>query len=459
MKVIEALDAIPTDARICLYGAGGFGRHMHSRLTADRPDVRIPFFCDTFKHGRFCNLPIVAPETLVNERKDDFDLVLITAGPVSIRSIAEMLRKMGEARVWTGSRFLQKQIFYHNILSGNWHYNSFNIELTSQCNMACRFCGFRDRKTGHMDYALFRKIIDQIADQGLAQTIMFAGGGEPLMNPQLIEAVEYCRRRGLFVNLTTNGLNLTPEVHRDLRDSGLNVLTVSLHNLSPETFAYRRTAKEFADYFNQVLDAVDFHAANRFDMGLQIILMFDAKETGCTTSEAWGLPAVKADTRNAPELLQGLEYKLREIAGNNRLPCQLKLPDMVAGCATGAQVPVMGNIKMTFVGLDTNITVKRRYLETANKNQPECGIRLKPALNGTCDTFLQNPQILFNGTLMPCCTDALDSELALGQVTDETPITQLLKNETYRNLIRGFQKNEVRMPTCRYCLGTLYRDA
>ena len=461
--VIEKLSNLPANMHICLYGAGGFGQHIFHRLAADRPDIHVPFFSDTFKRGRFCGLPIIAPRMLTDDSRDDYDGVLITAGAVSRNAIAGMLCQLGVKKpVWASSNRLQTQVFIENILAGAYYYNAFNIELTGRCNMACRFCGFRHRKNEHMDFTLFKEIVDQIAKQELAQTILLAGGGEPMLYPRLMKAIQYCRRRGLFVNLITNGVLLTSEVHQELNECELNLITVSLHNLSPETFVYREMKIDFGDYFDRILGAVAFHAANRFQMGLQIALMFDREEIGCTTSEAWGLPAVKADTRNASRLLQPLEKRLRRIAAKNNLSYHLTLQDMVAGCRTGAQLAVMGNIKLTFVGLDANISIKRRYLDTPKNwtgTKRLNSIRLKTVSKGSCDTYLQSPQIFYDGTLMPCCTDAIGSEVVLGRLSSQSSITDLLSGSTYRRLIQGFEQNLIVMPTCGLCKGRLVKKA
>jgi MoaA/NifB/PqqE/SkfB family radical SAM enzyme len=82
------------------------------------------------------------------------------------------------------------------------------LDLTNRCNHRCPGC--IGGRTGHQDLKNPLKIINQIASFGV-KAVTFTGGGEPLLHPQVCEAVEYAQRQGLDVGFITNGSLLNEE--------------------------------------------------------------------------------------------------------------------------------------------------------------------------------------------------------------------------------------------------------
>ena len=81
------------------------------------------------------------------------------------------------------------------------------LELINACNFRCDFCPtiVSKREKSSMPFSLYRKLIDQIAEQGLGRGIALHVLGEPFLYPRLTEAVTYAKERNLQVVLTTNG--------------------------------------------------------------------------------------------------------------------------------------------------------------------------------------------------------------------------------------------------------------
>ena len=67
------------------------------------------------------------------------------------------------------------------------------------------------RKTGLMDFSLFRKIVDE--SKGRTELLYMANGvGEPLIHPNIIEMIEYANKNGIHTILGTNGTLLTRDL-------------------------------------------------------------------------------------------------------------------------------------------------------------------------------------------------------------------------------------------------------
>ncbi len=76
-----------------------------------------------------------------------------------------------------------------------------------------------------MSWALFTSIVDQVPD--LARAVLH-GVGEPMMVKELPRMIRYLKERGVYVLFNTNGTLLAPRKRRELIETGLDELRVSL---------------------------------------------------------------------------------------------------------------------------------------------------------------------------------------------------------------------------------------
>ncbi len=102
------------------------------------------------------------------------------------------------------------------------------VELTSKCPFDCIFCSRKTlRGVGeHMPFALFESLVRQVIDP---RAFLLNYSGESTVYPDLIPAIRLARSTGAFVELVS-ALGCAPEsMLRDLSQSGLCRLTVSIH--------------------------------------------------------------------------------------------------------------------------------------------------------------------------------------------------------------------------------------
>ena len=100
---------------------------------------------------------------------------------------------------------------------------SLQIEPTNQCNVNCICCSRRasSRARGYMDFALFRKIMDEASTIGVKMVRLYAQG-EPLLHPDIIKMIAYTKRKGLRIHLVTNGTCLDVPRGEAILRSGLD---------------------------------------------------------------------------------------------------------------------------------------------------------------------------------------------------------------------------------------------
>jgi MoaA/NifB/PqqE/SkfB family radical SAM enzyme len=123
------------------------------------------------------------------------------------------------------------------------------LETTNRCNLLCTTCPrtYADLEPpADMSWELFTRIVDQIPD--IARAVLH-GVGEPMLVEELPRMIRYLKERGAYVLFNTNGTVLTAKKGRELSQTGLDELRVSLDAADAHTFVLIRGK----DYFNRIV--------------------------------------------------------------------------------------------------------------------------------------------------------------------------------------------------------------
>jgi len=108
-----------------------------------------------------------------------------------------------------------------------------DLELSAVCNMKCPMCytttkAFKDHVPHvNMDFTLFCKIVDELAEHGV-YSIRLSWRGEPTLNKHFLDCIRYAKAKGIReVDSLSNALRLTPEMFAELVDLQMDWLTIS----------------------------------------------------------------------------------------------------------------------------------------------------------------------------------------------------------------------------------------
>ena len=82
-----------------------------------------------------------------------------------------------------------------------------SLYVTDQCNLDCAYCTEYDNSRPHPSIDDLKKWVRKIRELGTMRIALV--GGEPLVHPDIVELVRYCRELGFATSLTTNGFLLT----------------------------------------------------------------------------------------------------------------------------------------------------------------------------------------------------------------------------------------------------------
>jgi radical SAM protein with 4Fe4S-binding SPASM domain len=112
------------------------------------------------------------------------------------------------------------------------------IENTNNCNAHCVMCPREKmcREKGFMSFELFKKIVDQCAELDV-KMIHVHGYGEPLLDPLIFKKIKYIKEKGIpETYMVTNGSLLNEEKARKLIESGLDAMNISFYGFTKETY-------------------------------------------------------------------------------------------------------------------------------------------------------------------------------------------------------------------------------
>ncbi len=119
---------------------------------------------------------------------------------------------------------------------------SISFEPTTSCNLRCPECpsGLRafTRPTGMLHKNFFEETIDQLAPH--LSYLVFYFQGEPYLNPDFLNMVQYAAAKKIYTATSTNAHFLTDEAARRTVESGLDRLLISIDGTTQETYQQYR---------------------------------------------------------------------------------------------------------------------------------------------------------------------------------------------------------------------------
>ncbi len=156
-----------------------------------------------------------------------------------------------------------------------WTNYTIEIEVTNYCNAKCVFCANKQlkRSRGFLRVSEFECFVNKIV--GLEKNfffrkysgemyprITFCGLGEPLLHPEISQIVKIAHNAGLYTQLVTNGMLLTPPILKKLIDAGLNEMAISLHSINPNNY-FAITGLQIDNLKKTLLDCKNFFAEKK----------------------------------------------------------------------------------------------------------------------------------------------------------------------------------------------------
>jgi MoaA/NifB/PqqE/SkfB family radical SAM enzyme len=184
-----------------------------------------------------------------------------------------------------------------------------SLYVTDRCNLNCGYCTEYNNSRPHPTLEDLKLWIRKIRDLGTMRIALV--GGEPLLHPDIVEIVRYCRELGFATSLTTNGFLLTRKLVGELEGAGLQVLQISVDRMTPSPITKKS--------FKTILPKLDYFRDSKISLHITGVICQDTLpesravlETGLSRGIPTEVRLVHADPLNRFRVERGSREELEE---------------------------------------------------------------------------------------------------------------------------------------------------
>lgn len=291
---------------------------------------------------------------------------------------------------------------------------SVSIEPTTACNLHCPECpsGLRSfsRPTGNLRFEQYKSYVDPILPR--LSSMLFYFQGEPYINNDLFNMIQYAAQKNVYTMSSTNGHFLNEENCIKTIQSGLDRLVISIDGTTQDTYEQYRIGGKL----QQVID------------GTKTLIATKKKLKSNTPLVVFQFLVVKpnehqiADVRSLARELEvdHLEFKTAQIYNYENGS------DLIPESETYS-----------------------RYKKNKNGNYT-----IKNNLLNHCWRMWQGCVITWDGRVVPCCFDK-DAQHQLGHLAEQS-FNSIWKSESYISFRQKIILGRKHIDICRNCTeGTL----
>lgn len=155
------------------------------------------------------------------------------------------------------------------------------VEPTNRCNLSCSLCltglGKLSRPKRDMTFQEFAQIINQF-EESIIYLVLY-NLGEPLLNTQIYEMIEYAKEKKVFVKLSTNGYFNDDKHIKRIINCGVDELIISLDFTTPESYIKHKKSKTFENVIENIVLMVKERGRERRPfINVQFLLLRDNQE-------------------------------------------------------------------------------------------------------------------------------------------------------------------------------------
>jgi len=286
---------------------------------------------------------------------------------------------------------------------------SISIEPTTTCNLQCPECpsGLRkfSRPTGMLKRETMEEIIKQLGDYLFYVTLYFQG--EPLMNKLFTEFVKMLKQNKIVVGTSTNAHFLSEEKSKEIIESGLDRLIVSLDGADAETYAKYRRGGEFEMVLKNIENLIKLRKTSKSQTPFVELQFIVFKHNEHQIDEIKKLGRKLGVDKVSLKTAQLYEFE----NGNELMP---------------------GNLKYS------------RYEEYEPGKY-----RIKSHLPNHCFRSWSSSVITWDGSVVPCCFDK-DAEHRFGNILT-SDYKNILESKVYQSFMQQILTDRSKIDICRNC--------
>lgn len=137
-----------------------------------------------------------------------------------------------------------------------------NIEPTTRCNFSCWYCVGRHMDQEDIELQNFCKMLDNFST---LSAIALVGEGEPLLHKDFFRMVALATERKVQVLTISNGSAFSKSVVRQLCETGVRYVSISIDSHIPEEFSSSRIDGNLEKVWSGIRQLREYRDANGFE--------------------------------------------------------------------------------------------------------------------------------------------------------------------------------------------------
>lgn len=295
------------------------------------------------------------------------------------------------------------------------------IEMTTQCNLMCKFCGRTyDIQNGNSNannlskhqknFSLdaFTRILEQIPS---LLSLDIQGTGEPLLHPQFPDILSLCTSKNIAIEFFTNATLLNAEMAEQILKANVKRLTFSIDAASPNLFAQIRKGARLEPISRNIAHFMNLKSSYKREFPYTRVMMvlsavnLDEIAGVLELCKIWEVDEMVVTKINIP----GPEWLHLE-PDENALWQAIESVEHITG---------QTSIKFT-------VEIPENLSETTQRKQKSTSLP-------NCLWPWYSANILVDGTVTPCAYVSYLPELNMGNIYDERFGT-IWNNNAYKSL-------------------------
>lgn len=273
---------------------------------------------------------------------------------------------------------------------------SLRIENTNYCNGQCFMCPYptMKRKKGTMTKELYKKIIDESQELKI-NYINLHNFGEPLVDKDFVWRVKYAKSKNIKrISTNTNGTLLTKKLAKEIIESGLDELFISVDAATKKSYQKIRIGLNY----DQVIKNIKY--------------LVQLKK--------------QSNSSHPKIILDFLEFNLNK----NETQKFIKKWKSIVDSVCISQIHDWSNKKKIDIGKTIN-----NYVEFSHS---------------PCRLPFTEMLVNWDGTVSLCCQD-IEGEIILGDVNKES-ISDIWQNKKYQSIRKAHLNLKTKnLPLCQNC--------
>lgn len=286
---------------------------------------------------------------------------------------------------------------------------SLSIEPTTACNLGCPECpsGLKQftRPTGKLDAGFHERMLSQVRKTVFYINYYFQG--EPFLHPQFLALIKAAKKNKIYTSTSTNAHFINEKTAKEIVESGLDRLIISIDGLTQETYENYRihgTLSKVIEGSKQMLKA--------------------KKELNSKTPHLiFQFLAVKPNEHEIPQVFQlGKEMGIDEVRIKSA-----QLYDFKNG----------------------NPLMPENEKYSRYKRQLDGTYKLKYKTGNHCWRMWSSSVFTWDGKVVPCCFDK-DAKHILGSLEKED-FTAIWKSKKYTSFRKAILTERNKIDICRNC--------